>query len=344
MEMDLHVRESGKCRTEKERKAEVKRAAGLWRSGSKKEAVSVLNEIFNETAPDPDWFLPYVKEFGGEYRDLVSKLYLLHADGTGDDAIDALLYFEDECGGEGLISKLASRLAGEKWEQVRETFYDKCPQCMFMGGEDEPYSLKLRSENTIECIPAGTDLHEISNAASDYGHAMDGYSHFEGYALVKDDPEAEEDCPAEIQTILDRIEERKLPYFPNVIFPLVQGDDLLDTCRQMQDLLRLLDHGYRFESVSRYISGHPKLFPNLIKNRLKMLSALDDDDDDDDDDIDLDELLGDIKLDDEEDPDDKNNDDDIDLDELLGDIKLEGGKAEKKPRKPAKSKFQKRKG
>ena len=128
----------------------------------------------------------------------------------------------------------------------------------------------------------------------------------------------EQDYPAEIQAILDRIEERKLPYFPNVIFPLVQGDDLLDTCRQMQDLLRLLDHGYRFESVSRYISGHPKLFPNLIKNRLKMLSALDDDDDDDD--------------------------DDIDLDELLGDIKLEGGKAEKKPRKPAKSKSQKRKG
>ena len=141
---------------------------------------------------------------------------------------------------------------------------------------------------------------------------------------------------------------------PKVVRPHPSLDSLLkknrsyrgyDSSRVVsrEDLLRLLDHGYRFESVSRYISGHPKLFPNLMKNRLKMLSALEDDDDDDDD-IDLDELLGDIKLDDDEDSDDKNDDDDIDLDELLGDIRPEGGKAEKKPRKPAKSKSKKRKG
>ena len=144
----------------------------------------------------------------------------------------------------------------------------------------EPYSLKLRSENCIECIPEDDcDLHELARPAEDYSHAMDGYSLFEGYALVRDDPGAKKKYPPGIKAVLEKIKARKLEYFPNVIFPLVEGKDLFDSCNQMLELLQLLDHGYRFESVSRYITAHPELFPEIMKKRLEMLKGPDDDDD-----------------------------------------------------------------
>ena len=183
----------------------------------------------------------------------------------------SLAEFEEACGG-GLVTGFASRLAGAKWEEVREKFYEKCPGCMFMGETAEPYSLKLRSENCIECIPEdGSDLHELASPADDYGHAMDGCSFFEGYALVRDDPGAKKKYPPGIKAVLEKVKARKLKYFPNVIFPLVEGKDLFDSCSQMLELLQLLDYGYRFESVSRYITAHPELFPEVVKKRLEML-------------------------------------------------------------------------
>lgn len=170
---------------------------------------------------------------------------------------------------------------------------------MFMGDTKEPYSLKLRSENCIECIPAdGSDLHELADPLRDYSHAMDGCSFFEGHALVKDDPEAKKNYPAEIRNILKKIKARKLKYFPNVIFPLVEGKNLFDSFRQMTELLQLLDHGYHFESISSYITDHPELFPDITKKRIGMFKTKSDSEDDDDFELDFDETI--IELDEEE--------------------------------------------
>ena len=296
MEMDLHIAAMQPGRTPKQLAATVKKAAGAWRSGAVPEAAELLNGVFNESVPDPAWFLPPVKELGGEFRDLVSKLYLLHAGDKDDEYIEALLEFEEVCGG-GLVGGIGSGLVGSRWEEVRELFYEKCPECMFMGGAETPYSLKLRSEGCIECIPEDpADLHELSSPADDYAHAMDGYSFYEGYALVRDDPGAKQtECPPEIRAILRKIRARKLKYFPNVIFPLVEGEDLLDSCRQMLDLLKLLDYGYRFESISRYVTDHPELFPAILKKRLQMLQSAEDDEPADEDDDELEFSLDDLK-------------------------------------------------
>ena len=292
MELDLQIGTHAKCRPQKERAAAVKKAAELWQSGDKKEAVKIMSGIFNEAAPNPEWFLPYAKELGGEYRDLVSKLYLLHISEEDEDYQWSyewnLVEFEDSCGG-GFAGRFADRLIGDEWEELRELFYDKCPECMFRGDADEPYSLKLRSVQCIECIPADTaDLHELARPSEDYGSALDGYSLFEGHALVKDDPGAKPNYPPEIKTILKKLKARKLKYFPNVIFPLTAGKSLLDTCSQMRDLLQLLDHGWHFESISRYISNHPELFPDIMEKRLEMLQGHDDDEDDEDEEPEMD--------------------------------------------------------
>ena len=156
---------------------------------------------------------------------------------------------------------------------------------MFMGDAEEPFSLKLRSTSCIECIPAdGSDLHELAKPSESYNEAMDGYSYFEGYALVKEDPAAKPKYPAKIREILKKIKGRKLKYFPNVIFPLTDGENILDTLSQMQDLLLLLDHGYHFESISRYITDHPELFPEIIEKRINMFDDDDEFDDEFDDD------------------------------------------------------------
>ena len=275
MEYELFVGESEEPRSEKELIETVKKAGVLWRSADKKAAAKLLCEVFNEEVPDLDWFMPYVKEFGKEYRDLIGKLYLLHAEEDDDEWSDALAEFEDACGNDGLVSRLAARIVGDKWEEVRELFYDKCPECMFKGGEEEPYSLKLRSENIIECIPEDIlDMHELASPVDDYGNCMDGYSHYEGYALVKDNPEIKEKQPPEIKAILAKLKERELKYFPNVIFPLVNGENMIDTCNQMLDLLQLLDHGYHFESINNYISDHEELFPEAISKRDRILNSL----------------------------------------------------------------------
>ena len=279
MKLGLHVGVPGKKRAGKALAAAAEEAAGFWRAGKKEEAVAILNDIFDAGVPSAEQLAPYAKEFGAEYRDLVSKLYLLRFDPEDEEWEWNLAEFEETCGG-GLVTGFASRLAGAKWEEVREKFYEKCPGCMFMGDTAEPYSLKLRSENCIECIPEDDcDLHELARPADDYGHAMDGYSFFEGYALVRDDPGAKKKYPPEIKAVLEKVKARKLKYFPNVIFPLVEGKDLFDSCSQMLELLQLLDHGYRFESVSRYITAHPELFPEVVKKRLEMLKSPGDDDD-----------------------------------------------------------------
>ena len=297
MEMNLHIAPFTQTRrTPKQLAAAVKKAAGSWRSGAVEEAVELLNGVFNESVPDPAWFRSPVKEFGGEFRDLVSKLYLLHAKDKDDEYTETLLEFEEACGG-GLVGGIGSGLVGSRWEEVRELFYEKCPECMFLGDADAPYSLKLRSEGCIECIPEDpADLHELSSPADDYAHAMDGYSFYEGYALVRDDPGAKQtECPSEIRAILRKIRARKLKYFPNVIFPLVEGEDLLDSCRQMLDLLKLLDYGYRFESISRYVTDHPDLVPGILKKRLQMLLPEEDDEPEDAEDDELEFPLDDLK-------------------------------------------------
>ena len=274
MEYDLHVGESDAERSEKELIEAVKQAGELWRKGERKEAANIICKVFNEDLPDSDWFMPYVKEFGKEYRDLIGKLYLLHAEEPDDGWCDALEEFEEKCGNEGFVSKLAARIVGDKWESVRELFYDKCPECMFMGGEEEPYSLKLRSQSIIECIPEDfLDMHELASPVDDYGNCMDGYSHYEGYALVKDNPEINEKQPPKIKAILAKLKKRGMKHFPNVIFPLVNGDDLIDTCNQMMELLQLLDHGYHFESIGNYISDHEDLFPDAMGKRDRILKT-----------------------------------------------------------------------
>ena len=45
----------------------------------------------------------------------------------------------------------------------------------------------------------------------------------------------------------------------------------MDTCDQMLDLLKLLDHGYHFQSMSEYMSEHPEFFPKQTKKRWDML-------------------------------------------------------------------------
>lgn len=69
-----------------------------------------------------------------------------------------------------------------------------------------------------------------------------------------------------------------------MIFPLTDGENILDTLSQMQDLLLLLDHGYHFESISRYITDHPELFPEIIEKRINMFDDDDEFDDEFDDD------------------------------------------------------------
>ena len=202
---DLHITSSAEIRPEKQRTKAVKESAELWRAGNKKEAVRILNEIFNEELPYADCFMPYVKEFGKEYRNILTKLYILHADDEDDEWIWVLREFESECGSDGMISKISADIIGQKWEEIREVFYEKCPECMFMGDAEEPFSLKLRSASCIECIPAdGSDLHELAKPSESYNEAMDGYSYFEGYALVKEDPAAKPKYPAKIREILKK--------------------------------------------------------------------------------------------------------------------------------------------
>ena len=168
------------------------------------------------------------------------------------------------------INKFAALCVGEKLNEVRETFYEKLPECMFLGGAEEAFSLKLRCPEIMECIPDD----EFSRIGIGE-HFLDGYSNLEGWALVKDKP-LKSDArppryPAEIKKIIDRLKERKLKLFPNIIFPLTQGDDVMDTCDQMLDLLKLLDHGYHFQSMSEYMSEHLEFFPKLTKKRREML-------------------------------------------------------------------------
>jgi hypothetical protein len=146
----------------------------------------------------------------------------------------------------------------------------------------------------MECIPDD----EFSRLGIGE-HFLDGYSNLEGWALVKDKP-LKSDArppryPAEIKKIIDRLKERKLKLFPNIIFPLTQGDDIMDTCEQMLDLLKLLDHGYHFQSMSEYMSEHQEFFPKQTKKRWGMLKKsleIEEDDDffaDEDDDLFADE-------------------------------------------------------
>ena len=168
------------------------------------------------------------------------------------------------------INKFAALCVGEKLNEVRKTFYEELPECMFLGGADQAFSLKLRCPEIMECIPDD----ELSRFGTGE-HFLDGYSNLEGWALVKDKP-LKSDArppryPAEIKKIIDRLKERKLKLFPNIIFPLTQGDDVMDTCDQMLDLLKLLDHGYHFQSMSEYMSEHPEFFPKQTKKRWDML-------------------------------------------------------------------------
>ena len=118
MKLGLQIGVPGKKRAGKALAAAAEEAAGAWRAGKKEEAVAVLNEIFAAGVPSAEWLAPYAKEFGAEYRDLVSKLYLLHFDPEDEEWEWGLAEFEEACGG-GLVTALASRLAGAKWEEVK---------------------------------------------------------------------------------------------------------------------------------------------------------------------------------------------------------------------------------
>ena len=120
MKLGLHIGVPGKKLGEKALAAAAE-AAEAWRAGKKEEAVAILNDIFAADVPSAEQLAPYAEEFGAEYRDLVSKLYLLHFDPEDDEWEWSLAEFEEACGG-GLVTGFASRLAGAKWEEVREKF------------------------------------------------------------------------------------------------------------------------------------------------------------------------------------------------------------------------------
>ena len=318
-------------------KAEVDRAAELWKNGKTGEAASLFVDLFDGADPT-DWhFLPpffrKFDELGAEYQDLVGKLIMLRALDSGSEEereamADAWEDFAADI--DDLPAKrrgraaanfeaLAAKAVGGTWSELVEEFYDKCPDCMFLGDAEDPFSLKLRSESQIECIP------ETESGLSGMEY-MDGYSCFEGWALVKDVPVTEksklEKYPAAIQKIMKELAKRDMKYFPNIIFPLTNGENILDTCRQMKDLLQLLDHGYHFQDIRRYMTEHRELYAEEIRGML--LGGGDDDQGGDDDEpvFDLDDDEGDgngedddelvFKLDDDDFLDDSDGEDDGD--------------------------------
>ena len=276
--------------SDKQLKEDVRNAAELWAAGKKEEASAIFIDCFQHgKIPNASVFTPYIGKLGTQYCALIEKMYSLQTGMEDEEDLWPLLEFLEECPNNSLINTLTEKIVGAKWEAVQEKFYDKCPDCMFMGGADEPYSLKLRSPQVVECIPEGMALRELSGMKY-----MDGYSRYEGFALVKDDPDAKLKYPQKIQDILEKIKKRGGEHFPNLIFPLTQGKNILETCEQMLELLDLLDYGYHFENISTYIGNHPKLFKNIMKKRMSLLQSLvdnkDEDSEEDDEDFDFDDL------------------------------------------------------
>jgi len=305
--------------------AEIDRAAQLWKDGKIKEAASLFIDLF-DGMPQTDWssFMPFFEKFeelGAEYQNLVGKqLVLKSLDADGKKELEDLAYTWKHFAADiddlpvrrrgraaTNFEVLAAQTVGGAWSELVEEFYEKCPGCMFMGDAEEPFSLKLRSENHIECIP------ESESGLSGMKY-MDGYAPFEGWALVKDVPAVEgsdpEKYPAPIRKLLKELAKRDMKYFPNIIFPLTAGENILDTCRQMKELLQLLDHGYHFQDIRRYMVDHRELFADEIRSML----LGDDDDEDGDGSDDDDELVFDL---DAEDLKDDGGDDD---DELVFDL------------------------
>ena len=303
-----------------EQRVEINRAALLWKDGKISEAASIFIDLFDRV-DTTDWcsFLPFFEKLdvlGAEYQDLVGKLLVLKALEAGSkEAREELTVAWETFMGDldelpakrrGSIAanfgNLAAKTVGGAWSELVEEFYDKCPECMFLGDSDEPFSLKLRSENHIECIP------ETESGLSGMEY-MDGYSCFEGWALVKDVPAVEgsdpEKYPAPIRKLLKELAKRDMKYFPNIIFPLTAGENILDTCRQMKDLLQLLDHGYHFQDIRRYMAEHRELFADEI---MSMLGMGDDESEDDDDELVFD--LDDIDFEDDDEDEDKGGKDD----------------------------------
>ena len=99
MKLGLHIGVPGKKRAGKALAAAAEEAAGAWRAEKKEEAVAILNDIFDAGVPSAERLAPYAEEFGAEYRDLVSKLYLLHFDPEDDEWEWSLAEFEEACGG-----------------------------------------------------------------------------------------------------------------------------------------------------------------------------------------------------------------------------------------------------
>ena len=99
MKLGLHIGVPGKKRAGKALAAAAEEAAGFWRAGKKEEAVAILNDIFDAGVPSAERLAPYAKEFGAEYRDLVSKLYLLHFDPEDEEWEWGLVEFNFKKGG-----------------------------------------------------------------------------------------------------------------------------------------------------------------------------------------------------------------------------------------------------
>lgn len=316
----------GNALSKQQFKAEIDRAAQLWKSGKIGEATSLFIDLFDASDPT-DWcsvmpFFEKFEELGAEYQNLIGKLLVLRLlDADGKKELDDLAYTWKHFAADmddlpvkrrGNIAanfgELAAKTVGGAWSELIEEFYEKCPGCMFMGDAEEPFSLKLRSESRIECIP------ETESGLSGMKY-MDGYAPFEGWALVKDVPAVEgsdpEKYPAPIRKLLKELAKRDMKYFPNIIFPLTAGENISDTCRQMKDLLQLLDHGYHFQDIRRYMAENPKFFADEIRG---MLVGDDDEGFKEDNEEEDDELVFDL-----DDEDFKDDDEDGD-DELVFDL------------------------